>query len=345
MGRPFILPSTDHPWNRRVFVQRSALGRTKLEVPIVGLGAGFVGIPTANRAAQEYDGKPGGMQDALGVAPVHQALEAGSTLLDPAPLYGAPRSETIIGKALAARPDLAAKATVTTKVGQLAGGQGTIHDYSYDAVMAHVEASQERLGQETFDVLYIHDHMDIPMEDVMGQDRALGALRKLQDQGTLKYVGTAANAPETNAAYIETGEFDAAVVPEAWSLLNQLAAEHILTAAENHNVGLVVATPVERGLLATGPTPGTDYLARNFSQRCLDHVSNIQNLCEAHGIPMVAAALQWCTRHPQVATTVPGARTPEEARANAEAGATHIPESFWTDLEPMIQHFEIGVDR
>ena len=322
-------------------MQTGTLGRTNLELPIVGLGAAFVGIPTVKQAAQEYDGSPGGMEDDLGIATVHQAIEAGSTLIDTAPLYGGTRSESIIGRALAERPDLAALATVTTKVGQLTG----VNDYSYDAIMAHVEASQKRLGIDTFEVLYIHDQMDVPMAEVLGKDRALGALRKLQDEGVVRSIGTAANDPDTNADYLETGEFDAAVVPEAWSLLNQLAAERILPAAEKHNVGIVVATPVERGLLATGPVSGTNYLARNFSQKCLDHVGRIHALCNDHGIPLVAAALQWCTRHPQVTATIPGARTPEEALANARAGGFDIPESFWEDLAPLVRHFEIGVDR
>lgn len=323
-------------------MKTGTLGRTNLELPIVGLGAAFVGISTPNRAAQEYSGTPGGMEDELGIATIHRAIEAGSTLIDTAPLYGKTRSETIIGKALADRPDLAARVTVTTKVGQILHEE---RDYSYDAIMADVEASQKRLGIDTFEVLYIHDPMDFPIADVLSSNGALGALRKLQDQGIVKYVGAAANNPTTNADYIETGEFDAAVVPEAWSLLNQLAAKRILPAAEKHNVGLVIATPVERGLLATGPSAGTDYLARDFSQACLDHVSRIQDLCEVHKIPMVAAALQWCTRHPQIAATIPGARTPDEARQNAQAGSVEIPEAFWDELTPLIKHFEIGVDR
>ncbi len=317
------------------------LGRTGLEYTIVGLGAAFIGIPDANRAAVEYDGQPGQMEEDLGVQTVHTAIEAGCTLIDTAPLYGRTLSEQIIGRALKERPDLAARCSVTTKVGQLAEE----FDYTYDGIMRHVEASQERLGIETFDVLYIHDAMDAPMEQVMGKDGALGALRKLQAEGTVRYVGTAANEPTTNAPYIETGEFDAAVVPEAWSLLNQLAAERILPAAEKHNVGLVIATPLERGLLATGPAPGTNYLARNFSQACLDQVVKIQALCRNHNIPLVAAALQWCTRHPQVAATIPGARTPEEATENARVGEVDIPEAFWEDLAPLVRHFEAGVDR
>jgi D-threo-aldose 1-dehydrogenase len=179
----------------------------------------------------------------------------------------------------------------------------------------------------------------------MGKGGALEALRALQKQGIVEYIGTASDDPKTNTPYIESGEFDAAVVPRAWSLLNQLAAERILPAAVKHNVGLVIATPLERGLLATGPIPGFYYFDRNYSQACQDHVGKIQALCQAHNIPLVAVSLQWCTRHPQIAATIPGARFPQEAVENAQAAAFPIPESFWPELEPLIMHWEEGIHR
>jgi len=45
-------------------------------------------------------------------------------------------------------------------------------------------------------------------------------------------------------------------------------------------------------------------------------------------------------RHPQVATTIPGARSPQEATANAEAAQVEIPEAFWQELEPRIVHWD-----
>ena len=51
------------------------LGRTGLEVPIVGLGAAFIGIPTANQAAEEYPEDPNNLRG--GRIP-HQ-LHGGST--------------------------------------------------------------------------------------------------------------------------------------------------------------------------------------------------------------------------------------------------------------------------
>src|SRR6185503_5784870 len=96
----------------------------------------------------------------------------------------------------------------------------TGQDYSFEAIIRSVAASQARLGIEQFQVIYIHDQMGVPMAEVMGPKGAVGALRKLQAEGVVRFIGTAANDPETNAAYIETGEFDAAVVADGWSLLN-----------------------------------------------------------------------------------------------------------------------------
>ena len=257
-------------------MRTKTLGRTGLPVTIVGLGTAFLGMPSVQARTGDYEELVARMDDELGIRTVHAAIEAGCTLIDTAALYGGGRAEVIIGKALKERPDLAAKVTVTTKAGRTAEG----HDYSYDAIMRSVETSLTRLGLDQFAVVYIHDAMDIPMPEVMGKDRALGALRKLQDQGVVRYIGTAADFPDTNAPYIETGEFDAAVVPRAWSLINQYALQRILPAAIKHNVGLVIATSIERGLLATGPIPGANYFDRNYSPECQAHVGKLQEVCQ-----------------------------------------------------------------
>lgn len=317
-------------------MRAKTLGRTGLEVSIVGLGTAFLGMSELNTASASYEELVTHLDEELGIRTVHAALEAGCTLIDTAALYGGGRSEAIIGQALRARPDLAARCTVTTKVGRTLQG----YDYSYDGVMRSIEASQTRLGLERFDVVYIHDAMGVPWETVMGKGGTLEALRSLQAQGIVRFVGTAADDPRTNAPYIESGEFDAAVVPRAWSLLNQFAAQRILPAAERHNVGIVTATPIERGLLVTGPIPGATYFDRSYSPACQAHAGALQALCQAHGLPLLAVALQWCVRHPQVATTIPGARSPQEAAANAEAAQVVIPDEFWQELEPLIVHWD-----
>ncbi len=322
-------------------MQTKILGRTGVPVSIVGIGTAFLGLSNLNQQAAGYEELIATLDEELGIQTIHEGIEAGCTLIDTAALYGGGRSETIIGRALAARPDLAAKVIVTTKAGRTLQG----YDFSYDAILRSIEASQRRLGMDRFEVVYIHDAMGVPWEAIMGKRGALAALRSLQAEGVVGYIGTASDDPKTNTPLIESGEFDAAVVPRAWSLLNLLAADRILPAAEKHNVGLVIATPLERGILATGPIPGAYYFDRNYSQRCQEHVGKIQALCQAHNIPLVAVSLQWCVRHPQIAATIPGARFPQEAVENAHAAAFPIPESFWAELDPLLVHWEEGVDR
>ena len=285
------------------------LGRTGLQLPIVGIGTAFVGIPTQNETVGEYEGAPSRVDQELGVETLIAAIDAGCAFFDTAVLYGRSLSETMIGEALRQRPAAKDKITISTKAGRSHEG----YDYSFDAITKSVHDSLERMGRDQVDIVYIHDAMDQPMEHVLADDGALGALRNLQDQGLIRYIGTAANDPPTNLAYLNTGDFDAAVIADSWSLINRTAEQEIFAAAELHDTGLVAATPIERGLLVTGPLENTKYLNRRFSQECLDQVCRIQELCAEHDVPMLAVALQWCTRHPQVASTIPGARVPQEA--------------------------------
>ncbi|MSU55026.1 MAG: aldo/keto reductase [Candidatus Taylorbacteria bacterium] len=318
------------------------LGRTGLNVPIVGLGTAFIGIPTPEQAAREYKGASQMIHE-LGVKTVVAALNAGCTLIDTAVIYGRTQSEKMIGEALQLCPKLAKQCIVTTKVGKCL--DLSTFNYNADFITRSVEESLARLKLKRIEIVYVHDAMGASMQDLFGKGKIVDSLRILQKRGLVRFIGTASNDPEVNADLIETGEFDVAVVCEAWSLLNQLAYKRILPAAERHNVGLVIAAPLERGLLATGPVHNMIYDDRNFSQTCLEHVVKIKKLCEKHGISMAAAALQWCTRHPQVASTIPGARLPEEAVSNIKAGEMEIPESFWDDLKPLIRNFEKGNGR
>src|SRR5204863_2107211 len=146
---------------------------------------------------------------------------------------------------------------------------------------------------------------------------ALPALRKLQSEGVVGHIGVASNYPDDNAPYVETGEFEMAVVPDAYSLLNQVALERIFPAAERFGMGVVVATPLERGLLALGvkgaQQRNAEFYARVFTPDVLAQVEKIEAVCARHGVSLLAAALQYVTRHPVVTSTIPGPRSPEEA--------------------------------
>jgi len=66
-----------------------------------------------------------------------------------------------------------------------------------------------------------------------------------------------------------------------------------------------------------------------------------RQVCRRNGISLLAAALQYVTRHPVVAATIPGARTPAEVVANAQAANAPIPEAVWEDLRPLVQSWDV----
>src|SRR5579864_973198 len=305
------------------------LGKTGLDVCVVGIGCAWLGRQPDNTINFE-----------MGVAAVIAALEAGIRLIDTASLYSFGEAERMVGEALRQRPDLARDTLVETKVRD-------VRDFTYSADEARrsVETSMQRMGMDRIPMIYIHDPPAEILGRVVGPGGALAGLRELQAQGVVGHIGIASNNPWDNAPYVETGEFEAVIVPDAFSLISQVARERIFPAAERFGMGVVIATPLERGLLATG-TGGLrpeDHINRSFSPEVLTHVENIEALCAEYGVSLLAAALQYVVRHPLVSATVPGFRSPDQPRASVEAMLEPIPEAFWQAVEPLVRDFKVAV--
>jgi D-threo-aldose 1-dehydrogenase len=305
------------------------LGKTGVEVTVLGVGCAWLG--------RRPDGS---IDEEAGLEALLASIDAGVRLIDTASLYVDGVAERVVGQALRARPSLQGQIVVETKVRD-------VRDFGYSAseTRRSVETSLQRIGVEHIPVVYIHDPPAEIFSTVMGADGALMQLRRLQSDGLVGHVGIASNNPWDNAPYIESGEFEAAVVPDAYSLISNVALERMFPAAERFGMGVVVATPLERGLLATGTRAQNpeEQVNRAFTAESIAQVSRIESLCGEYGVTLLAAALQYVVRHPVVTCTVPGARTPAQAIANAQAMRESIPDAFWRDLEPLLTNFVTAI--
>jgi D-threo-aldose 1-dehydrogenase len=72
-----------------------------------------------------------------------------------------------------------------------------------------------------------------------------------------------------------------------------------------------------------GPAPG-EGLAR---------VVAVRAVCDRHGVPLRAAAIQFPLRHPVIASVLIGLRSPAEVRDALEMLAYEVPDELWHDLE------------
>ena len=87
------------------------------------------------------------------------------------------------------------------------------------------------------------------------------------------------------------------------------------------------------GILATGAKPGAYFNYRPAPPEVMDKVARIERVCEAHGVPIAIAALQFALGAPAVASVILGAVSPEEVQRNVRAMQTVVPGGLWSDLK------------
>lgn len=312
-----MIPEARLP-NGRVVLSRLALGTA----PLAGM----------------Y-GEVAGADAALAVA---TALASGLRHVDTAPLYGYGLAERRVGAALAGVQR--ERVVVSTKVGRIvepvserpAGelfvgappGRATF-DYSADGVRRSLEASLGRLGTDHVDVLLVHDPDD-HMEQVLRE--TFPALVRLRDEGIVKAIGAGMNAVAPLLRFITEVDIDVVLVAGRLSLLDQEAAEQLLPAAVERQVGVIVGGVFNGGILAQ-PDAQPMYDYRPAAVEIRERVAAIAQTCDRHGVPLRAAALQAPLRHDGVTSVLVGARNGEEVDDAVAMLDVEVPDELWAELD------------
>jgi D-threo-aldose 1-dehydrogenase len=331
------MPLKTRRWNRH--------GTTGLTFTELGFGA----APVANlyRAVSEEEAE----------ATLDAAWNAGIRYFDTAPLYGLGLSETRLNRFLRGKPR--GEYVLSTKVGRLlrtcAPGEDRdcigkffdvparkeVYDYSHDGVLRSVEFSLERLGIDRIDILFAHD-LDLfnhrtPEALAARIDAFLTggykALLRLREEGVIAAFGAGVNEWEPCKTLTERGDFDIFLLAGRHTLLENEALAEFLPLAQARGIGLVMVAPYNSGILARGPYPGAMYFYEPAPQPVLDRAARIKATCEAHGVPLVAAAFQFALRHPTVVSVIPGMATPAEVAGNVMAAEALVPNDLWADLK------------
>src|SRR5436190_8187699 len=316
--------------------EKRRIGRTSLEVTVLGLGCATLGgtrIPVTRHGAE---------------AIVRAAWQAGVRYVDAAPFYGFGQAERSVGDALRAEPR--DKFVLSTKVGRLlrpivdpkaAQAHGhvmpfePIYDYTYDAIMRSFEDSLQRLGLGRIDILYVHDigayqHGVVANAGHLRDLRQSGyrALEELRRTGAISAFGIGVNEREVLLDALEWGQWDAFLLAGRYTLLEQAPLDDLLPKCQAAGTSIVVGGPLNSGILAGRDTWNYDTAPPEIAAR----VEAIAAMCDAHGVPLAAAALQFPLAHPAVAAIIPGPRDADEFRANLGLLRHPIPAALWADL-------------
>lgn len=308
---------------------------------------GFGGAPLGNlyRKVSEEDAQ----------AALQAAFDNGIRYFDTAPQYGLGRSELRFAEAI--RRFGRDAICLSTKIGRLlldcAPEEVTPEafvdvpqkriqfDYSYDGVMRSYEASRERLGVANADILFVHDvcafsqgsqeASDARVRELF-DDGGYRALTELKDAGEIAAIGAGVNEWQVCEKLLGLADFDGFLLAGRYTLLEQDALESFLPLCEKRDVGIILGGPYNSGILATGAIPGAKYNYADAPPDILERVRRIEAVCNAHSVPLIAAALQFVLGHPAVKTVIPGAVNAAEVEANIALLKTDIPAGLWSDL-------------
>jgi aryl-alcohol dehydrogenase-like predicted oxidoreductase len=191
-------------------MQTRTLGRTGLEVSVLGFGCGAVG-------GLMVHGSPADQERA-----VARALELGINYFDTAAMYGNGESEKNLGRVLAKlKPDV----VVGTKVRIPSAAFGRIAG----AVAESLEASLKRMRREQVDIFHLHNAITIggggeSLAAKMVLEEVVPAFETLRRQGKTRFLGITA-VGDTPALHqvIDARAFDSAQV--SYNMLNPSAGE------------------------------------------------------------------------------------------------------------------------
>ncbi len=285
-----------------------ALCRGGPRISEVGLGAGpFRGLDW------------GPVDDETSVRTVYRALDVGVNFFDTADAYGNGRSERVLGRALAGKRE---QVVLATKGGWWYVDGAPYCDFSLIYLCRAVEASLQSLRTDYIDLYYIHD----PDTETIRRSGVFEFLNRLKEAGTIRFAGVSVDTVEQARLCIDSGCVD--VIQVYYNILDQRPDPGLFEAARAAGVGTVIKAPMARGLLSgkyrvDSRFPGADFRSAwrrdGRLQRALARVARVEAQVGDLSPTLAQTALRFVLSHPAVSSVIPGAKTPEQAEANAAA--------------------------
>ena len=310
-----------------------------------GLRLGLGGAPLGNLFEAVSDGEARGLVEA--------AWASGCRSFDTAPHYGHGLSERRLGDALRSQPreDFVLSSKVGRRLVPDASAPPDQHgyvdilpfrqtwDFSAAGTRRSVEDSLQRLGLARLDVAYVHDPdaathgANAPKVLRQVLDETLPALRQLQHEGLVGAIGLGTNDVAVVLQVLAEANLDVLMLAGRYSLLDPGALAELLPQCTARGVRVALGGVFNSGILATGTRGGrATFNYAPAAKEWLERTAHIEAVCDAYGVPLRAAALQFPLAHPAVDLVMLGARQVAEWE-DAQAMLRHpVAPGFWAAL-------------
>lgn len=278
----------------------------------------------------------GGTEETESISAIRASVDAGVNTIDTAAIYGMGYSEELVGKAIKGIRD---KVIIATKCGMRwnsdegsdpweqkdnQGNPVTIRrNAKPDSIAYECEQSLKRLGIDVIDLYQIH----WPDKTTAVED-SMAAMLKLKEQGKIRAIGVSNYDRSWLARAAKTAPVASLQPP--YSLIQRKIEAEILPFCRKNEIGVIVYSPLERGLLTgkVGPDrefapgdhrAGHKYFSAENRRRVLAGLELLRPIAEKHRASFAQLAINWTVHQPGITAALVGARNAEQATHNAGA--------------------------
>jgi aryl-alcohol dehydrogenase-like predicted oxidoreductase len=315
-------------------MQTKQLGSSDLHLTPIGFGAWAIG-------GGSWAFGWGPQDDSESIEAIHCAIDLGINWIDTAAIYGLGHSEEIVAKALKGRPE---KPYIFTKCSMVWNQQGQIsRSLKADSLRQELEASLRRLNVDAIDLYQIHwPNPDPNLEE------GWATLAKFKEEGKVRHIGVS----NFSVAQLKRAHAIAPItsLQPPYSLVNRSAEAEILPFCKANNLGVIVYSPMQSGLLTGTMTPERvanfpDDDWRNQSSefkepklsRNLKLVEVLQEIGQSYGRSPGEVAIAWTLANPAVTAAIVGGRNGKQVKGIIGARDFCLSEQEHHEIQKFLQ--------
>jgi aryl-alcohol dehydrogenase-like predicted oxidoreductase len=281
------------------------LGNSDLHITPIGFGAWAIG-------GGNWEFGWGSQDDQQSVEAIHRALDLGVNWIDTAAAYGLGRSEEVVAKALEGRAN---RPYIFTKCSLIWGESREIdHNLKAASIRRECEDSLRRLKTDVIDLYQIHwPNPDSDLEE------GWTTLAKLKEEGKVRYIGVSNFSLSQMERAMKIAPITSLQPP--YSAIERSVEKEILPFCQQHNIGVIVYSPMQSGLLTGAMTkervanmPADDWRKGDAEfqepriSRNLALAELFREIGAQHGRSAGEVALAWTLRHPALTAAIVGGR-------------------------------------
>ena len=294
-------------------MQRRPLGNTGIDVPVLSFGASSLG--------QEFRQ----VDVAEAIRSVHVALDCGMNFIDTSPYYGRGMSEVLLGVALRDVP------RDSYLLGSKLGRYDAAHfDFSAKRVEESVDVSLHRMGVDHLDIMLCHDIEFVDMQQIV--DETLPALRKIQKQGKVRFIGVSGYPMKMFRYVLEQTDLDVILSYNHYTLQNTMLAD-LVPYLKQRNVGIMNAAPFSARLLTNATLPPWHKATKEVREICRAAAEH----SDANGVDIAQLAIQFSIANSDMATCITGSANPERIQQWARWIQQPLDERILTEVQNILQ--------